>query len=204
MRHECPQKKRAHEIQTIEGQRAYRLYTHWLEKQKRKPPAIETFVTSTYYTSFIKYAGWVNDTGIPDPLKYIDLMVERKIAPALWRRGEAYSVFLEFMDKRADPYDQASITVETIQALAEGMEVKPNQVFSKFTAAEVLELIQQRRLSPWLLFCLRSFKDWVNTLHEVDRTALMKGVGIDYWAMKLEKNPEVVKNLKEVAAGLDI
>ena len=204
MKHECPQMKRASEIQTLDGQRAYVFYKHWLEKQKRKAPAVETFITSAYSTSFIKFSIWANETGIPDPSKYIDLMVEKKIAPALWRRGEAYSIFLEYIDKRSDPYDQATTTVETILSLAEGMGVEPGEVFMKFKSGEILELIQQRRLSPWLLFCSRSFKEWVNTLHEIDRTVLMKGLGIEYWAVKLEKQPAIVKNLKEIAIELGI
>jgi len=204
MRHQCTQMVRSKEIQTVIGQVAFGLYKHWLEKQRRTPPSIETFCTSAYYTPFIKFAEWVRETGIIDPKKYVEVMLEKKIAPSLWRRNEAYQFFLEHVDKRTNPYDQATTTVETLMTLAEGLECAPGEVFAKFTAGEILELIQQRRLSPWLLFCSRAFKDWVNTLHEGDRSALMKGIGIDYWALQLEKRPEVVKALKEIASELGI
>jgi hypothetical protein len=204
MKHECTAMTRSHEIQTVLGQMAYGLYKLWLEKQRRKPPAVEGFIASAYYSSFLKFAEWCRETGIPDPEKYIEIMLKDKIAPALWRRTEAYKMFLEWTDRRSDPYEQVSNTVETILALSEGLEVKPAQVFSQFTSGEITELIQQRRLSPWLLFCSKSFKDWTNTLHEGERRALFNNIGIVYWSERLEKAPEVVKNVKLIAAELGI
>lgn len=204
MKHECSQMIRAKEIQTVDGQRAYSLYKLWLEKQKRKAPPIETFCSSSYYTSFLKFAAWTRETGIPSPDKYVEMMVKEKISPALWRRSEAYQIYLEYNDKLSSPIDQATITIETILTIAEGLECHPGQIFERFKVGEILELVQQRRLSPWLLFCSKSFKGWVSTLDQHDRQLLMKGIGVDYWAMKLERAPEDVKNLRELAESLGI
>lgn len=204
MKHECQEMLRSIEIQTSIGQSAYGMYKVWLERQRRKPPPPEGFMTSSYYSSFIKFAHWCRDTGVPDPEKYIELMVSDKIAPALWRRTEAYQLFLEWVDKKSDPYDQISVSVETIQALAEGLEVKPREVFKRFTSGEIAGLILQRKLSPWLLFCSKSFKEWLGTLHDGERNELMKNMGIDFWSSRLEKAPEVVKNSKEIAEALGI
>lgn len=204
MKHECTQMVRSKEIQTQTGQMAYGLYKHWLEKARRKAPPIETFCTSAYYSSMMKFADWVKVTGIPDPKKYVELMLEGKVAPALWRRPESYQMYLEYVDKRSNPFEQAEITIETILALSDGLGVPPGEVFKSFKVGEILELIQQRRLSPWLLFCSKSFKDWTQSLHETDKQLLMKSIGIDYWAMRLEKSPDVVRSLKEIAGELGI
>ena len=170
----------------------------------RSNPPIETFLTSAYYTSFIRFSEWVRETGIPDSRKYVELMVDAKIAPALWRRNEAYQIFLEHFDKKTSPLSQATTTIETILTLAEGLECEPGEVFSKFQVGDILELIQQRRLSPWLLFCSKSFKDWYQSLHTVDRSALMKSIGIDYWANKMESKPGVVAELKSIAESIGL
>lgn len=204
MRHECTQMVRGREIQTVIGQSAYGLYKIWMEKQRRAAPPIETFLSSAYYTSFISFATWVRETGVSDSEKYVELMVTSKIAPALWRRNEAYQIYLEYYDKRASPIQQATMTVETLIALSEGLECELGEVFSKFEVGEILELIQQRRLSPWLLFCSKSFKNWYHTLHDSQRSALMKSIGIDYWSNKLENNPNVVIELKNLAESIGI
>lgn len=204
MKHECTQMVRGREIQTVIGQSGYGLYKIWMEKQRRAAPPIETFLASAYYTSFINFATWVRETGVSDSEKYVELMVAAKIAPALWRRNEAYQIYLEYYDKRANPIAQATMTIETLLALAEGLECEPGEVFSKFQVGEILELIQQRRLSPWLLFCSKSFKNWYQSLHDSHRAALMKSIGIDYWSNKLENNPKVVMELKGIAESIGI
>lgn len=204
MKHDCTQMQRSREIQTVIGQSAYGLYKIWMEKQRRGAPPIETFLTSTYYSSFIKFATWLRETGVPDSIKYVELMVVGKIAPALWRRNEAYQLYLEHLDKRTDPITQAATTLETLIALAEGLECEIGEVFSKFQVGDILELIQQRRLSPWLLFCSKSFKVWYQSLHDVDRSALMKAIGIDYWANRMESKPAVVAELKAIAESIGL
>jgi hypothetical protein len=95
-------------------------------------------------------------------------------------------------------------SVDTILALSEGLEIPPKDVFDRFKSGEIIELIHQRRLSPWLLFCSSSFKDWMNRLHEGEKKDLLKIIGIDYWAQKLEKSQDVVKNVREIAKALGI
>lgn len=204
MAHECTSMQRAKEIQTQAGVMGYGLYKHWLEKQKRKAPPVEAFITSSYYSSFINFGKWVRETGIHDPHKYVELMLEAKISPALWKRNEAYKIFLEYYDNRANPYEQASVTVETLTALAEGLEVSIGDVFKQLTFGDMLDMIQQRRLSPWLLFCSKEFKAWVGTLDPLDRTMLMKSIGVDYWAVRLERQPQTVRELKDIAEALGI
>ena len=198
MKHECTQMMRSREVQTVLGQQAYGMYKVWLEKQRRKAPVCEAFCTSAYYSSFLKFAQWSRETGIPDPQKYIEIMVDKKIAPALWRRNEAYGDYIEYIDKRSDPYEQVNTTVETILTLAEGLEIPPAQVFDQFSSGEITELIQQRRLSPWILLCSNAFKGWVGKLHPGERQELMKIIGNTFWATRFEKHPDVVKNSKEI------
>ena len=204
MKHNCTPMFRSREIQTIVGQQAYKMYCLWLEKQRRKAPPPEIFMTSSYYSSFINFANWTRETGIPDSPRYIELMIEAKISPALWRRTEAYQIFLEYIDKRSDPIDQVIKSCETIVMIAEGLEIEPNQIFSRFTSGEISDLIYQRQLSPWLLFCSKSFKNWIEKLHPVERIDLMKNIGVNFWANKLEKSPEIVKQVKSMAEELGL
>lgn len=203
-KHECTQMVRAKEIQTIEGRHAYELYKVWMDKQGRKAPPIETFVVSAYYSSFYQFAVWVRQTGIPQPEKYVELMADSKIAPAIWRRQEAYQIYLEWNDKKSSPIDQAAITVDTLTTLAEIIECEPREVFDHFRIGEILELIQQRRLSPWLLFCSKAFKEWVSKLDPHEKKLFMKSIGVDYWSMKMEREPETIRGLRELAESLGI
>jgi hypothetical protein len=199
MKHECTQMRRNKDIQSIEGRMAYGLYMHWMQKQKRQGPSVDTFLVSAYYTSFTKFAEWVRATGIPEPEKYVELMIDAKISPTNWRRTEAYLIYLEYADKIAKPITQAMTSISTLAALAEMLECDINQVFDYYNAGQIGDLIIQRRLSPYLLFCSKVFQKWTSKLDPHDRSNLMQSIGIDWWSVRLERVPEAeIKEIREL------
>lgn len=204
MAHRCDQMERAAQMHTPLGQAAYLYYQLWFNEQRRKAPLHETFLTSAYYRSFMKFATFVKEVSMPNPEKYIELMTERKLAPALWTRNEAYAAYLEWMDKVAPPMEQAAVTVDTIQTLAERLEVAPGDVFDRLDYGTVMTLVSQRKLSPWVLLCSVRFKKWLSEKDGDEQKRFMTLIGIEYWAYRFEKNPAQVKELKEIAQALGI
>jgi hypothetical protein len=205
MRHECTQMKRSVEVQTAIGQQAYVMYKTWLEKQRKKPPAIEGFVSSTFYSSFVKFAHYCRDHAINQNVDvYIELMAKQGISPALWSRPECYNQYVAYLDKKADPYKLGEQTIETLLELADRLKVEPSKIFEELKYAEVLTLLDQRRISPWFLFCSTGFKAWVSKLDSHERDQLYKQVGIGYWADALERKPAVVKDMKMLAQELGL
>lgn len=204
MAHECEQMKRSREVQSLEGQQAYQLYRHWLEKQRRKAPPVETFVTSAYYTSFMKFIAATKALGIGDPKLYIDLMVERNYSPALWLRDECYHEYISYVDKKLDPYKQAEMTLNELIKTAAKLDVELPVVFAALEFGELLQLVNQRRLSPWILFCSIKFKERMTAFDEEQRKLLLKAMGMTYWSHAFEQKPEVVKAMKELVAEVGL
>lgn len=204
MAHRCEPMERAEHMHTSLGQAAYLYYKLWFDELRRKPPSHETFLTSAYYRSFMKLATFVKEVNMPNPEKYVELMTERKLAPALWTRNEAYASYLEWMDKTAPSLEQAAVTVETLQTFAEQLNVAPGDVFDQLEYGAVLTLVTQRKLSPWLLLCSTRFKKWLSEKTVDEQRRFMQLIGIEYWAYRFEKNPDKVRELKEIAQALGI
>lgn len=204
MAHRCTQMERAEQQNTLIGQTSYLFYKLWFDELKRKAPSHETFLTSAYYRSFTKFAEFVKEVNLPNPEKYVELMVEQKLAPALWTRNEAYSAYLGWADKQSPPMDQAAITVETLQTLAEQLGVTTGEVFDRLDYGAILTLVQQRKLSPWLLLCSKRFKEWLGKRSIDEQRNFMRLIGVEYWAFKMERAPTVVRELKDIAYALGI
>jgi hypothetical protein len=205
MAHECLPMRRSVEVQTALGQQAYMMYKSWLEKQRKKAPAVEGFTSSTFYSSFIKFATYCRDHAINQNADvYIELMAKQGISPALWTRAECYNQYVEHLDKKADPYKLGEQTIDTLLELADRLKVSPSKIFEELTYNEVLTLLDQRRLSPWFLFCSTGFKAWVTRLDSTERDQLYKQIGIGYWADALERKPDVVKDMKVLAQELGL
>lgn len=203
-KHECTPMRRASEIQTPDGRMAYGLYCKWMEFKRQSSPSIETFMISSFYEIFLKFTRYCKEFQVASPESYIKLMVNNKIQPTAWRHPEAFKMYLDWHDKHSHPLDQANITVNTFLALSDIMSAPTAEVLSQLEFSTVKELISQRKLSPWLLFCSQKFKDWLGKQDPSDRQLLMKQIGVDYWSYKLEANPKVVKELKQIAVALGI
>ncbi len=204
MKHECAQMKRADDIKTPTGMAAYDMYCLWMKASNRKAPSIETFSTSRYFNSLVKFVEKARKLRLPSNEQFIKLMVSKQISPILWCRDECYSFYLEWIDRTSDPLDQAASTIDTIYKISEAAEVGVGDVFSIIHYREVMQLIRQRQLSPWLLLCSSTFKRFLVGLESSEKDELLNLIGYNYWAEKFEANPTVVEQMKLLATEMGI
>ncbi len=204
MNHKCPQMARAEDIKTIQGQTAYAMYCQWMVASKRKPPSIETFSTSRYFNSFLNFVDKCKKLNLPDATKYIAVMVQKNISPMLWCRDECYTFYLEWLDRTSDPVDLATTSINTLYQISEVAEIAIANVYTVMNYREVMQLIRQRRLTPWLLLCSKAFKEFLTNLDGSEREELMNLIGYSYWAEKFEANPTTVDHMKQFNAALGL
>lgn len=204
MKHRCPQMEKSEEIKGARGQAAFALYSSWMQAYNRKVPDIETFTTSRYFNTFVKFADHVKHIQLASPETFIRLMKEKDISPMLWTRNECYSIYLEWYDRRSNPMDQAKITIDTLFKVADAADISTSDVFEAMHPREIMQFIRLRKLSPWILLCSKKFKDVVSHMDTTDRDELLNVIGYNYWAEKFEKNPHVVEQMKVIASEMGI
>lgn len=204
MKHRCAEMKRAEDIGTTSGQAAYAAYSTWMRAMNRKVPPIETFSTSRYFNTMVKFVEWCWKVKLPSMENFIRLMVSKNLSPMLWCRDECYSLYLEWIDRTSDPLDQAAVTIDTLYKIADAAEMSAGEVFGIISHREVMQLIRQRLLSPWLLLCSKQFKAFLMALGGSDREELMALINYSYWAEKFEANPRIVEQMKLLAGEMGI
>lgn len=204
MNHFCKERERYEEIRSPVGQAAYQYYCEWMKLYRRKPPAIDTFTTSRFYTSFIKFAKNVVTISLPSPELFIRLMVERDISPTLWARDQCYSIYLEYFDKTADPFQQVQTSIEKLIDISEKENVELCNIFGHLGPARVIELIRLRQLSPWLMFCSIKFGDFLKSISQDEWTQISKIINPSYWSNKFDENKDIINEIKEISNGIGL
>jgi hypothetical protein len=204
MNHKCTDMEKAEMLKTVDGQAAYVYYSYWLKKKNKKAPPIETFLHSSYFRSFMNFVDFVKGVNLPSYEKYIDIMLEKSISPLLWPRNECYSMYLQWYDNKVEPLEQVSISVDTILDLSEKVGVTPVELFNNLHIRDIMQLIQERQLSPWFLLCSKKFKEKLAVASEDDSKQLMKLIGINYWASKLVDNEKEVNEIKQIVNALEL
>lgn len=196
--------KRHEEFQTPIGQAAWIYYSKWLKAQKRQVPRAETFLQSKFYKPLIRFARFVKRVNMPDIDTFIWLMREKDMPPVLWTNDDAYAAYLEFLDRRADPYARAQTTVTTLFQIADAAECDVSEVFDVLTGAEVVQLLRERRLSPWVLLFSKKFMAFVQTSSPEEITMIETIVRPAHWKERFAKAPEVVTKMQEFVKELNL
>ncbi len=159
--HRCKMMERDEEFHTPIGQSAWVYYDKWMRAYRRLVPAPSAFLKSRYYQSFVKFAKMVQVLHLPDVDAFILLMKEKDISPTIWANDQVYAIYLEYLDRRSTPAQQAKITVDTLFKIADAAECEVSDVFTILEPNEVISLLRERRISPWLLLFSPKFKDFL-------------------------------------------
>ena len=205
LQHECKQMKREAELKSPTGQAALHYYQLWMRNMKRMPPPPGTFLTSKYFRTFIEFVKFSKAVDLPMPEKFIWLMVQKSYSPTMWRNDEVYSMYIEFLDRKVPPMEQARLSIKTLIDYAEKKDVDLSEAFNVMTAQEVIHLLRVRRLSPWLLLFSKTFKNlFQNRTTPEQKIIIQNLVRPEYWAEKKDDHPDSVAVIKTYVAEMGI
>lgn len=201
MKHFCEPKRRAQELMSPLGQAAFGYYRDWMRMKKYSQPGAAAFMESKFYRAFINFAQMVIDANISRPDKYMELMVVGEVMPLLWCRDTAYAIYLEWTDKHADPIEQVGEAINYLMDISERENVELKDVFAHLGIQQVLSLVRQRRLTPWLLFCSNSFKTHIlSKLDQSQVSAFGSVINAGYWTKKFETESGTLAKVKSIVA----
>lgn len=180
MDHKCKGKMKIDELRSKVGQAAYAYYSHWMQVQRHSVPSIETFGDSRLYTTFIKFAQWVEKTKLPNVPEFIRMMVENgKVQPSLWCRDNVYAMFLKSYDAAVPPEKQFLDSAQVLSDFAADTHTELTKIFETIGVDTLVSLIQKRKLSHWFLLASDNFKSYLRNLpaQERDRVTMALNIG---------------------------
>lgn len=204
LHHHCEPKRRAEMIKSPQGQAAFAFYRDWMKMRKFGQPGPAAFLESKFYRAFVNFAKLVQDANISRPDKYIEIMVDGEIQPALWCSSAAYNLYTAWYDSLHDPLDQVQESINHLIDICEREEIKLDQVFEQLGVQRILSLIRQRRLSPWFLFCSASFGRVLKQLDKQHLKSFDAVVNSSYWGGKFQKEKEVVQQIKMIVKEIGL
>lgn len=204
IKHRCNQMRRDEEVRTPIGMAALDQYRTWMTVKKRTCPNAEQFLNSKMYTMFIKFAKFASKTGIPNIEQYIKFMVRKDIHPMIWVSDEIYGEYLRYMDKGSDPFQQANDTVSYIMDVADAIGCEMEDIFDHLAPNDVIVMLQQRKLSPWILLSSKKFVKFTENAPKEQQIQIMSIIKPATWKQRSQDNPAIVNKMKEIVHELKL
>lgn len=204
-KHKCEKMKRLETTETKKGKKAFMLYREWLRLKHRIPLSKETFITSRYYTPFMKFVDFAQRMAIPDTIDYIKLMVSLSMEPNLWVSLEVYQHYIDSFDKMYSANQQANISVNTFLQLSKIFECEPHEVFEELVADDIIKLIQAKKLSPWILLLSNEFLNFLQEKATSEQQIIIQTIiNPRKWKTVFESKKQDVKHMKKIVKELGI
>lgn len=205
MAHKCKRMKRQEVFNTPVGQAAWFYYQEWMKASNKKVSKSKSFIQSKYFNSFVRFAEFVKKTQMPKPELFIWLMKQKDMSPTIWTNDQVYSQYLEFLDRKGDPHQLAQITINTLFKISDAAECDVSNIFSVLTANEVIQLLRQRRMSPWILLLSKKFTEfYCNNVSSEERIIIESIIRPEYWAEKFKNNPQIVNTMRQYISELGL
>lgn len=199
MSHYCREKERHEQLRGPIGQAAYGFYATWMRLRKHSVPPIENFAESKFYGAFIRFAQHVKKTRLPDPDRFIKLMIDNgNVQPVLWCRDQVFAMYLQAYDQVVSPETQFMRSYDVIQELAVDLKVPVTDVYSTLGLEGLLDLIEKRKLSFWFLLASARFKAYLLALPPEQREVLVGSLNVPAAVERMKAEPY---NMREFSAA---
>lgn len=203
--HECKQMKRDAELKSPQGQAALGYYQTWMRQMKRLPPPAQSFMTSKYFRTFMNFVKFVKAVDLPMPDKFIWYAVQKQFSPTMWMDDEVYTLYVEYLDRKVSPLEQARMSAETLLNYSDKRNFDVAEFFDHVEPYELMHMIRVRKVSPWVLLTSKKFKHFfVERVNTEQQMILESMIRPSYWADKFEEDPDAVDKVRQIVGALGI
>jgi hypothetical protein len=200
MTHMCESKRRWMN-KDLQGNRiAYQSFVQFYKKNSssKKQKTYEEFIKSPYYTAFVKFGNHCVEISALNVSRYADWLVKSQIRIDTWCTDTNYTNYLLEYIRTEDPLDAIHRSIETTMALAEVEKIQSRDYLRYGNVNRICLEITRGRISPWMLFQSESGVKFVESLEQGHVKMVFDYIDPEKWALKFHREPENVKQVKEL------
>jgi len=204
-KHRCKDMERHELMLTPVGQSAWALYSKWLTIKKLKVPPVESFLKSQFFNAFVRFAEFIKQVEMTDYERCMNYMVIKDIPPSMWTSEMIMNDYKRFASMTVNVRENVTNSVlflfKVCDALSEntGSEVGIDEIFDYLTPEDVIDMLRNRQVSPWLLMHSKKFQQFLTTKTTIEQRMIMTTlINPNLIKSKRKTNPKIVEFIKDI------
>ena len=198
--HICEQKRRhlsKDEKHVQAGMLTYQRFYEITQKGKNQKN-FDDFVSSPYYTAFVKFGSFLVNTAPIYPERFIDFVIKSGVKLDHWCRDELYETYVSELIK-IEPADGAiQRTITTMMDWAEKNSAPWEHYFQYVNLNRAAHDIKEGLISPWILLNSRAGKEMLKRMNDEQLEIVGPMIDPQYWLKRFKNLPadtELTKDL---------
>lgn len=198
--HICEQKRRTLSKNEKHVQAALLTYQRFYEfTQKGKTSkTFDDFISSPYYTAFVKFGSFLINTSPIYPERFIDYVIKSGVKLDHWCRDNLYEQYIYELI-RIEPAEPAiQRTIQTMMDWADKNSAPWEHYFQYVNLNRATHDIKEGLISPWLLLNSKSGKDLLSRMNDEQLEIVGPFIDPNFWMKRFKTLPadlELVKDL---------
>jgi hypothetical protein len=207
--HQCEPKRRWQQEKETGVQWGLRAYLRFYEYAQggSKQKSYADFVSSPYYTAFVKYGRHQVALRNVNFNSYTDWLLKNNKKLDYWTQDKLYVDWLNDYVRKEAPQDALERALTEMQDYADTHTDLKNgfrDYFRYGNANRICHHITTCRISPWVVYNCDSGVEFLDQLDETQVAMILPWIDPDYWQTKFKDYPADVAWCREVlgVAGL--
>jgi hypothetical protein len=178
-------------------------FQSWLQFYKKntsskKNKTYDEFIRSAYYTAFVKFGSHCADINAINISRYVDWLLKNQIRIDTWTTDSNYTKYLIEYLRVEDPLDAIARSVQTTIDLAEVEGILPRDYLRYGNPNKICHSITNGKISPWMFYQSDSGVKFLDNLNESQVKMVIDYINPELWKIKFNREPENVKQVKEL------
>ncbi len=197
--HVCEQKRRHLSKNEKHVQAGYMAYQKFYEiAQKNTKKTFDEFVSSPYYTAFVKFGSFFVNTNPIYPERYLEWVIRSNTRLDDWCSDQMYDKYVEELIKQ-EPADGAiQRTIQTMMNWADKNNAAWEHYFLYVNLNRLTHDIKEGIISPWILLNIQSGKDALQKMNDEQLEIVGPIIDPQFWKRKFKNYPADVELIKDV------
>jgi hypothetical protein len=205
LKHICEYKHRWTERDKQSSRIGFQAWLQFYKKNSvsKKNRTFEEFIKSAYYIAFVKFGAYCVGINAINISRYIDWLLRDQIKIDNWCQDSVYSKFLCDYLRTENSLDAIARSIETTIQVASDERLQSHDYIRYGNVNKICYAVTTGKISPWMLYMSESGVKFLSDL-SADRVKMIGDyINMEQWAIKFKREPEVVKQVKELldAAG---
>jgi hypothetical protein len=178
-------------------------FQSWVEFYKsnttsKKTKTYEEFIKSAYYTAFVKFGAYCVSINALNINRFTDWLLKNQIKIDNWCTDTNYTKYLIDYLRKEDALDAIHRSVETTIKIAETEGILPKDYLRYGNTNKICYAVTMGKISPWMLYHSDSGTQFLDTLNPDHVKMILDYINPEQWAIKFKRDPESVRNVKEI------
>jgi hypothetical protein len=186
--HMCEPKRRWQQEKETGVQIGLQAYLKFYEMTQgsAKTKSYADFVTSPYYSAFVKFGQYlVQIRAIAIP-KFIEWIIKNNKKLDQWTKEAFYDEWLHEYLRKEHPNDALERSFTEMQKWADANNKQFNNIFREGSPIKICNMILNGRISPWIIYNCDSGIDFLANLDDEQIALVFKFIEPVFWQRKLK------------------